>query len=91
MIDESNDNSDKSCIILIRLFDQEVWNVCTRFLDMPVVNIGTARNIFQALPDSLKNNRLEFTKAIAFMSDTASVMKDARSGIQKMGCLIFMT
>ena len=70
MIDESNDNSDKSCIILIRVFDQEVRNVCTRFLDMPVVNIGTARSIFQALSDSLKNNRLDFTKAIAFMSES---------------------
>ena len=49
MLDESNDNVDKSCIILVRLLDPEVGNVCTRFLDMPVVNIGTAQNIFRAL------------------------------------------
>ena len=48
LIDESNDNTDKSCIILVRVFDQEVGNdVLTRFLDMPIVNIGTARNIFK--------------------------------------------
>lgn len=84
MIDESNDNTDKSCIILIRVFDHNVGNVCIRFLDMPVVNIGTARNIFQALSDSLGKKELDFTKAVAFMSDTASVMKGARSGVQKL-------
>ena len=45
---------------------------------MPVVNIGTAQNIFQALSDSLE---IDFTKALAFVSDTASVMKGARSGV----------
>ena len=84
MIDESNDSTDKSCIILIRVFDHNVGNVCTRFLDMPVVNIGTAQNIFQALSDSLEKKGLDFTKALAFVSDTASVMKGARSGVQKL-------
>ena len=46
MIDESNDSTDKSCIILIRVFDHNVGNVCTRFLDMPVVNIGTCTKYF---------------------------------------------
>ena len=40
LLDESNDKVDKSCIILIKLLDPELGNVCTRFLDMPVVNIG---------------------------------------------------
>ena len=73
MIDESNDSSDKSCIILIRVFDQEVGNVCTRFVDMPVVNIGSAKNIFEALSDSLKNSGLNFTKAIALLCQTQQV------------------
>ena len=68
-MDESNDSTDKSCIILVRIFDNEVGNVRTRFLDMPVVNIGTAQNI---LKQSLEG-----------MSDTVSVMKGARSGVQK--------
>lgn len=49
MIDESNDKENKSCIILARILDAEVGNVKTRFLDMPIVNIGTAANIFSAL------------------------------------------
>ena len=42
MMDESNDKTDKSCIILVRVLDLEVGDIRTRFLDMPVVNIGTA-------------------------------------------------
>ena len=62
MLDESNDKIDKSCIILVRVLDPEVGNVCTRFLDMPVVNIGTAQNIFCALKESLVKYNLDFTK-----------------------------
>ena len=43
MMDESNDKKSKSCIILVRVFDSHVGDVRTRFLDMPVVNIGTAK------------------------------------------------
>ena len=42
MMDESNDKTDKSCIILLRLLDPQLGEVRTRFLDMPIVNIGTA-------------------------------------------------
>lgn len=34
MMDESNDKTDKSCIILVRVLDPEVGDVRTRFLDM---------------------------------------------------------
>ena len=83
LMDASNNSTDKSCIILVRIFDNEVGNVCTRFLDMSVVNIGTAQNIFEALMQLLESNNLDFNNAVAFMSDTASVMKGARSGVQK--------
>ena len=43
MMDESNDKTDKSCIILVRVFYSELGDTCTRFLDMPIVNIGTAQ------------------------------------------------
>ena len=75
-------STDKLCIILVRIFDNEVGNVRTRFLDMPVVNIGTAQNIFEA-QQPLESNNLDFYNAVAFMSDTVSVMKGARSGVQK--------
>ena len=84
MIDESNDKVNKSCIILVRLLDPELGNVCTRFLDMPVVNICTAQNIFHALKESLQKHGLDFANAVAFMSDTANVMKGCRSGVQKL-------
>ena len=38
MMDESNDKTDKSCIILVRVIDSEKGETCTRFLDMPVIN-----------------------------------------------------
>ena len=84
MMDESNDNTDKSSILLVRVLDTEVGDIRSRFLDMPVVNIGTARNLFNALKQSLEKFGLDFTKAISFMSDTTNVMKGARSGVQKL-------
>lgn len=83
-MDESNDKTDKSCIILVRVLDFELGDIRTRFLDMPIVNVGTARNLFDALKQSLSNNGLDFNKCIAFMSDTTNVMKGARSGVQKL-------
>ncbi len=53
LMDESNDKTDKSCIILVRLLDTDEGDVRTRFLDMPIVNIGTAQNLFKALKESL--------------------------------------
>ena len=84
LIDESNDKTDKSCIILVRTLDEELGDVCTRFLDMPVVKVGTAVNLFAALKSSLDKHGLNFDKAMAFMSDTTNVMKGARSGVQKL-------
>ena len=84
MIDESNDKQDKSCIMLVRVLDPELGNVKTRFLDMPVVNFETADNLFRALKDSLAKYDMDFSKVIAFMSNTTNVMKGARSGVQKL-------
>ena len=68
----------------MRVLDPVVGECRTRFLDMPVVNIGTADNLFQALKSSLEKHGLSFEKAVAFMSDTTNVMKGARSGVQKL-------
>ena len=73
MMNESNDKTDKSCIILVPVFDSELGNTCTRFLDMPIVNIGTAQNLFDTLKLSFSKNGLDFSKAVAFMSDTTNV------------------
>ena len=84
MTDELNDKTDKSCIILVRVLDPAVGDVRTRFIDMPVVNIGTAQNLFSALKLSLSNKGFDFSNVVAFMSDTTNVMKGARSGVQKL-------
>ena len=99
LMDESNDKQDKSCIILVRVLDAELGNVKTRLLDMPVVNIGTAENLFSALKESLSKYNLEYSKAIAFMSDTTNVMQGTRSGVQtnrtrnppSLGCWVHMS
>ena len=84
VMDESNDKTDKSCIILVRILDPIVGDIRTRFFDMPIVNIGTAQTLFDALKLSLTNKGLDFSKCISFMSDTTNVMKGARSGVQKL-------
>ena len=84
MIDESNDKRNKSCIILVRVLDPDIGDIRTRFLDMPIVNVGTANNLFSALKLSLGQFGIDFSKALAFMSDTTNVMKGARSGVQKL-------
>ena len=38
MIDELNDKTDKSCIILARILDPEIGDIRTRFVDMPVMS-----------------------------------------------------
>ena len=66
LMDESNDKTDKSCIILVRVLDPVIGEVRTRFLDMPVVNIGTANNLFRGLKSSLEKHGLSFEKAVSF-------------------------
>ena len=83
MMDEYNDKTNKSCIIFIRIFDFDAGDVRTKFIDMPVVNIGTAVNLFNALKLSLIKKGLSFDNYIAFMSDNTNVMKGARSGVQR--------
>ena len=84
LIDESNDKTAKSCIILARFLDPSVGEVRTRSTDKPVVNTGTTSNFFDALQQALAANGLSFHTAIAFMSDTTNVMKGAESGVQKI-------
>ena len=73
-IDESNEKIDDLCIILVKFLDPEVGNVITRFFDMPVVNIGTASNLFHAVEECLGKHGLDFSKVLSFMSDTTNVV-----------------
>ena len=82
MMDESN-KTNKSFIVLIQIFDIDAGDIQTKFIDMPVINIGTALNLFNALKLTLKKKGLSFD-ILAFMSDNTNVMKGARSGVQKL-------
>ena len=83
-MDESNDATNKSCIVLVIMLDEKVGDVRTRLLVMPVVHIGTASNLFVTVQKSLADKGLDFSNAIAFMSDTTNVMKGMHSGVQKL-------
>ena len=48
LMDDNTDKTDKCCIIVIHIFDTYEGDVI-RFLDIPIVNIGTAQNLFRAL------------------------------------------
>ena len=47
MMDESNDKGNDKCVaILVRVLDESVRKTETKFLAMPVCNIGTGANLF---------------------------------------------
>ena len=50
MIDESNDHSDnKAVTILVHVLDRTVQQITTRFLDLPMCNIGMRASPFSCL------------------------------------------
>ena len=54
LCDESNDRDyDKLFAILVRVFEEKSRSVKTRFLDMPVVNVGTGAKLYAALDLSM--------------------------------------
>ena len=46
MCDEGNDVEDKNFAIVVCLWDEDLGRPLTRFLDMPVCNVGTAENFW---------------------------------------------
>jgi hypothetical protein len=55
LCDESNDRGyDKLFAILVRVVEEELRSVKTRFLDMPVVNVGTGAKLYAALDKCLR-------------------------------------
>ena len=54
MVDESNDHRDqKAMTVLVRVLDRDVQKISTRFLDIPICNIGTGANLFSCLNEVL--------------------------------------
>lgn len=75
MCDESNDRgNDKNFVILVRVFDDNVGQVVTQFLDMPVCNRATGENLFGTLNAVFENRGLKWENVVGYCSDNASVM-----------------
>ena len=72
--DEDSNTEDKHLAILVRLWDDELGKPVTRFLDMPVCNIGTAATLFERINASLEERSVPWANVVAFESDTTNVM-----------------
>lgn len=46
--------TEKELVILARVYDENSLEVVTKFIDMPVCNVGTAENIYEKLETSLR-------------------------------------
>lgn len=57
------------------MYDENSLEVVTKFIDMPVCNVGTAENIYEKLETSLRNGGIPWDNLVAFNSDNCSVMK----------------
>ena len=68
MCDEGNDIEDKNFAIVVCL-----WPL-TRFLDMPVCNVGTAENLFGFIDTALGKRGIAWSNVAGFESDTTNVM-----------------
>lgn len=53
--DESNNmKKEKELVILARVYDENNLEVVTKFIDMPVCNVGTADSLYEKLATSLR-------------------------------------
>ncbi|XP_060588036.1 uncharacterized protein LOC132743524 [Ruditapes philippinarum] len=99
MMDESNDSGDnKSVAILVRVLDRSVHRITTRFLAMPICNIGTGVNLFSCLEQVLLDQNIPWQQCIGYGSDNASVMvgrhnsvlsriREKQPDVYDMGCV----
>ncbi|KAL6459468.1 hypothetical protein MHYP_G00329400 [Metynnis hypsauchen] len=99
MCDESNNRkTDKQFVILARLYDEATLQVTTRFMEMPVCNVGNAENLYEKLSEALRKRGIPWENLIAFNSDNASVMKGrynsvisrlktSQPHVQDLGCI----
>ena len=82
MCDESNDRcEDKNFVLLGRLYDEHFCDVKTRFIDMPICNIGTGQNLFDTINNSFSERNIPWHNVLAFNSDNASVMKGQHNSV----------
>ncbi|XP_070408565.1 uncharacterized protein [Nothobranchius furzeri] len=99
MCDESNNRkTDKEFVILTRLYDEATLQVATKFMEMPICNVGNAENLYEKLSEALRKRGIPWENLIAFNSDNASVMKGRHNSVisrlktsqphvQDLGCI----
>ena len=81
MCDGSNDRAEKTFAILVRVFDEDLGEVKSRFVDMPVSNIGTAEKLFECIQDSFSKLGIPWENLLAYNSDNASVRKGRHNSV----------
>lgn len=55
LCDESNNRkADKEFVILARTYDESTLQVATKFLEMPICNVGNAENLYKKLSEALR-------------------------------------
>ena len=99
MIDESTDQGDnKSMAVLVRVYDQTIHRVTTKFLGIPNCNIATGENLFNNLNQIFIDREIPWTNCIAYSSDNANVMigqdnsvlsrvRQANPNVYDLGCV----
>nr|XP_054588381.1 uncharacterized protein LOC129153197 [Nothobranchius furzeri] len=103
MCDESNNRkTDKEFVILTRLYDEATLEVATKFMEMPICNVGNAENLYEKLSEALRKRGIPWENLIAFNSDNARVMKGRHNSVisrlktsqprvQDLGCICHLT
>nr|XP_034963326.1 uncharacterized protein LOC118081165 isoform X1 [Zootoca vivipara] len=99
MCDKSNNRkAGKEFVTMARLYDEANLQVATRFLEMPICNVGNAENLYEKLNEALRKRGIPWENVIAFNSDNVSVMKGKHDSvisrlktrqphIQDLGCI----
>ena len=65
----------------MRLWEERLGKVVTRFLDAPVCNIATGKTLFQALSAVLEARGIPWRNVIGYTSDSTSVMVGKRNSV----------
>ena len=60
--------------IMVRYWDESERCAITKFLTMPVCNVATGENMFNALSMEMYSRNISWSNVIGYASDTASVM-----------------
>ena len=65
----------------MRLWEERLGKVVTRFLDAPVCNIATGETLFQALSAVLEARGIPWRNVIGYASDSARIMVGKRNSV----------